>query len=71
MHDDYYIQTLIGWRCVNELRISERQRKYAREGVMKDEKYERLKSLGLDFGGPKQEKKPWMEQYQSLLGNTL
>lgn len=35
---------------------------------MKDPKYERLKAIGVDFGGPKQEKKPWMEQYQSLVG---
>ena len=35
---------------------------------MKSVKYERLKSLGFDFGGPKQSKKPWMEQYEALVG---
>ena len=49
---------LAGW--------AKRQRKYHREGVLKKEKYERLKALGLDFGGPKQEKKPWLEQYTAL-----
>ena len=48
--------------------FSERQRKYKREGLMKTEKYERLKAVGFDFGGPKQEKKPWMKQYESLVG---
>ncbi|KAL7547342.1 hypothetical protein ACHAWF_010660 [Thalassiosira exigua] len=44
-----------------------RQRKYHREGMMKDTKCERLKELGFDFGGPKQEKKPWMKQYEALV----
>jgi len=51
--------------------ISERQRKYQREGVLKKEKYERLKALGMNFGGPKQEKKPWHEQYKALAGKLL
>lgn len=46
---------------------AKRQRKYKREGLMKTEKYERLKAVGFDFGGPKQEKKPWMKQYESLV----
>ncbi|KAL7536840.1 LOW QUALITY PROTEIN: hypothetical protein ACHAXR_007432 [Thalassiosira sp. AJA248-18] len=51
--------TLVSW--------SKRQRKYQREGAMKSEKYERLKTLGFDFGGPKQEKKPWETHYQALV----
>ena len=34
---------------------------------MKNEKFERLKALGFDFGGSKQEKRPWMRQYESLV----
>jgi len=46
---------------------TKRQRKNQREGVMKSEKYEPLKGLGFDFGGPKQDKKPWMKQYDALV----
>ena len=44
-----------------------RQKKYHREGVLKSEKYERLKALGFNFGGPKQERRPWNEQYKALV----
>ena len=39
--------------------------------MLKKEKYERLKALGMNFGGPKQEKKPWHEQYKALAGKLL
>ena len=39
--------------------------------MLKKEKYERLKALGMNFGGPKQEKKPWHEQYKALAGKQL
>lgn len=45
-----------------------RQRKYKREGNMKDEKFDRLKAIGFNFGGPKQVKKSWESQYESLVG---
>lgn len=44
-----------------------RQRKYHREGAMKPEKFDQLRGLGFDFGGPKQEKKPWTNQYEALV----
>lgn len=39
--------------------------------MLKKEKYERLKALGMNFGGPKQEKKPWHEQYKALAGKLF
>ncbi|KAL9178962.1 hypothetical protein ACHAXT_011935 [Thalassiosira profunda] len=43
-----------------------RQRKFHRETGLKEEKLERLQGIGFNFGGPKQKKRPWMEQYQAL-----
>lgn len=48
-----------------------RQRKYHREGQMKDDKTEKLKGIGFNFGGPKQQKKPWEEQFEAMAGKSI
>jgi len=44
-----------------------RQRLNQREGRMNSDKYESLKALGFCFAQPKQERKSWMEHYESLV----
>ena len=45
-----------------------RQKKIAREGTMRKDKYDRLKDIGFDFGGPKVKKVPWETMYAALVG---